>query len=230
MKATTRRRMSMAMRALHFCQAQTSDDTGYTAQVAALSAEVLRSDPLVSQQQEGLAEEHAAVMQKDAVRVGVTQRLHHLYRVGAMFDRSGPAAVLGIPPLPQHLPYREFIPFAKSMLALATANKDALIPVGLGASFVDDLGTAVAALDAALEAANMARAKHVGAGAELEAATSRAVELVRLLDGFNRTRFLGDAEQIAAWESEHNMHDVVDLIVRETYENLTVPVEAADPA
>ena len=33
----------------------------------------------------------------------------------------------------------------------------------------------------------------------------------------------GADRQIAAWEREHNMHDVVDLIVAETYERLTVP-------
>ncbi len=39
----------------------------------------------------------------------------------------------------------------------------------------------------------------------------------------------GADRQIAAWEREHNMHDVVDLIVRETYENLNVsqPAPAA---
>jgi len=33
----------------------------------------------------------------------------------------------------------------------------------------------------------------------------------------------GADRQLAAWEREHNMHDVVDLIVHETYERLTVP-------
>ncbi len=33
----------------------------------------------------------------------------------------------------------------------------------------------------------------------------------------------GADRQIAAWEKERNMHDVVDLIVHETYEKLTVP-------
>jgi glutamate---cysteine ligase / carboxylate-amine ligase len=33
----------------------------------------------------------------------------------------------------------------------------------------------------------------------------------------------GADRQIAAWEREHNMHDVVDLIVAETYERLIVP-------
>ncbi len=36
----------------------------------------------------------------------------------------------------------------------------------------------------------------------------------------------GADRQIVAWEREHNMHDVVDLIVRETYEKLDVPAMA----
>jgi glutamate---cysteine ligase / carboxylate-amine ligase len=37
----------------------------------------------------------------------------------------------------------------------------------------------------------------------------------------------GADRQIAAWASQHNMHDVVDLIVNETYEGLTVPQGSA---
>jgi carboxylate-amine ligase len=37
----------------------------------------------------------------------------------------------------------------------------------------------------------------------------------------------GADRQIAAWERQRNMHDVVDLIVNETYEDLTVPQPVA---
>jgi len=37
----------------------------------------------------------------------------------------------------------------------------------------------------------------------------------------------GADRQIAAWERQRNMHDVVDLIVNETYEDLTVPQSVA---
>ncbi len=191
----------MATRALHFCQAQPSDDPGYTAQVAALEAQVAVSDPLVSQQQKGRADEHVARLRRQGLRIGVTQRLRHLYRVAAALDATGTTAPLGVELPPEHRSYQLFIPFAKTMLDVATANKDALVALGLGATFVDDLGTAVAALDAQSQAATLARARHVGASAELDAATSRAVELVRILDGFNRNRFGSDAEQLAAWES-----------------------------
>ncbi len=191
----------MATRALHFCQAQTSDDPGYTAQVTALATEVALSDPLVSQQQKGRADEHVARLQRQGLRVGVTERLRHLYRVAAALDATSTTAKLGVELPPEHRSYQVFIPFAKTMLDIATTNKDALVPLGLGATFVDDLGAAVTALDAVSQATTLARVRHVGASAELDVATSRAVELVRILDGFNRNRFKGDAEQLAAWES-----------------------------
>ena len=40
----------------------------------------------------------------------------------------------------------------------------------------------------------------------------------------------GADRQIAAWERQHNMHDVVDLIVEETYERLTVASADGVPA
>ena len=156
--------------------------------------------PLVSQQQKGRADEHVARLQREGLRTGVTQRLRHLYRVAAALDATT-TAKLGVELPPEHRSYQLFIPFAKTMLDIATANKDALVPLGLGATFVDDLGAAVAELDAQSQAATLARARHVGASAELDAATSRAVDLVRILDGFNRDRFGSDAEQLAAWES-----------------------------
>ncbi len=201
MRASTRRRMSMAIRALHFCQAQPSDDTGYTALVKSLGDAVAQSDPLVAQQQQGIAEQHSVRLRREGLRVGITQRLRHLSRVGALLQQGGTTPPAQFRSAPAGMAFREFIPLAKSMLDLATANKDALLPLGLGATFIDDLTASVTALDAATEEANLARARHVGASAELGAATGKAVELVRVIDGFNRNRFEGDAEQLAAWES-----------------------------
>ncbi len=201
MKASTRRRMSMAIRALHFCQAQPSDDSGYQSLVSSLQTQLDQLGPLVSQQQQGISDEHSIRMQREGLRVGITQRLRHLARVGSLLPDSTATPAAAFRRAPFRMPYPEFTPLAKSMLALATANKDALVPLGLGATFVDDLTASVAALDAATEAANLARAKHVGAGAELDVATEKAVETVRIIDGFNRNRFKDDAEQLAAWES-----------------------------
>ncbi len=39
----------------------------------------------------------------------------------------------------------------------------------------------------------------------------------------------GADRQLAAWERQHNMHGVVDLIVHETYEGLAMP-EPRTPA
>jgi hypothetical protein len=205
MKATTRSRTSMAMRALHFCQVQTSDDTGFTALVAQLKGEVDSIGGLVAQQQQGIAAEHNFRLQREGLRLGISQQLRHLARVGALSARN--SADLGgqFRAVSSRTPAREFVPLARSMLDLATSNKDALLPVGLGATFIDDLNAALAAFEAATEAGNKARALHVGASAELDAAADRAVELVRVIDGFNRERFKGDAEQLAAWVSASNI-------------------------
>ena len=49
------------------------------------------------------------------------------------------------------------------------------------------------------------RQAHVGASAELGAVADEVVQVVRVMDGLNRYRFLTDPELLAAWDSANNV-------------------------
>ena len=45
----------------------------------------------------------------------------------------------------------------------------------------------------------------MGASAELKAVADEVVQIVNVMDGLNRYRFMNDAELLAAWESASNV-------------------------
>ena len=46
---------------------------------------------------------------------------------------------------------------------------------------------------------------HVAAAVELDVVAGDAVQIVRVMDGHNRVRFVGDPDQLAAWRSAANV-------------------------
>ncbi|HEV8357139.1 MAG TPA: hypothetical protein VGQ17_10285 [Gemmatimonadales bacterium] len=112
----------------------------------------------------------------------------------------------GIPALPLgNAPHKTFFTAASAMLARAVQEKDLLLGLGLGESFLDELARNVAEFDEVTTQAHEGRRSHVGARADLSAVTDEIQDLVVVLDGLNRTRFRDDAELLAAWESARNV-------------------------
>jgi hypothetical protein len=59
--------------------------------------------------------------------------------------------------------------------------------------------------DAAVENGVGGRQAHVGASAELMTVANEVVQIVRVMDGLNRYRFINVPELLAAWESASNV-------------------------
>ena len=51
---------------------------------------------------------------------------------------------------------------------------------------------------------SVGRRANLGASAELTAVADEVVQIVQVMDGLNRYRFMGDSELLAAWESASN--------------------------
>src|SRR5690606_13922142 len=75
----------------------------------------------------------------------------------------------------------------------------------LGEGFIAELTAAIADFEAAGKSANVDRVTHVGARAELIESSVECMELVNVLDGFNRARFATDGKLLAAWEAARNV-------------------------
>ena len=196
----------MAVRVRDFSRAHASSDASYASVLAEFERQVTRMSELAKQQQGGLLTGLAATKR----RQGLRRRLHHellrhLVTVAEVAaDASpGPAGQYRMPG--SHGPNEAFRTQARKMLEQAQADREVLTRHGLADRLLEDLAAALDQFDASVAESNLARRAHVGARAELKAASDDVMRLVDLLDGLNRYRFSGNAELRAAWESARNV-------------------------
>jgi hypothetical protein len=202
MYAITRRKLEMGRRALEFGRAHPDASAGYGVALAQLEDRLAQADRLATQQRDGILGDRAAAARKRELRRALTQgHLAHLIRVAR-------EAASELPKLEQTfvLPrttrsYQAFRTAARAMASAAESNRELLVTHGLGESVLEDLARLLDELDAAVRASDEARRVHVGATAKLVEVAAAVVAAVEVMHGFNRVRFAGDAEALAAWES-----------------------------
>ncbi|HEY4320773.1 MAG TPA: hypothetical protein VGM77_06275 [Gemmatimonadales bacterium] len=228
MKATTRRTISMARRALDFALAHPLDDTGYTALVTRLQGEITKADGLGRLQVEGSLREHTAVERRTALRNAIRSR--QLKRLASLtqLNVTDHPELAGKYDLPQvNGPNRAFLLRAQSILQAATDQKDLLAQLGLGDSFLADLTSAVTAFDVATQDSHSARADHVGARGEFSALARRCDQEVTLIGTYIESVYATDAQTLTAWRSARNL---AGPFTRSKPAPVPGPVPVPDPA
>ena len=206
MDKETRRKLSMAARALDFATANPSDQASIKTVVARLDTLVNEAEDQSVQQRNGAVSQQLAIAQRNAVRQTARRELlDQLSRLAAAAAKDHPElkTLFRMPPF--HATNRTFRIAAQDLLAAATAQKPLLDSLGLGETVIDDLTQAIATIDAATEAAHAGRRTRVGASAALEDAVLSAVRVVDVLDGLYRVRFKNDPDLLAAWISASNV-------------------------
>jgi hypothetical protein len=106
---------------------------------------------------------------------------------------------------PEQTPYLEFQASARAMLAEAQNHKELLVNHGLAETLLDDLVKNMEQFDQVVEQGRDGRRTHVSASAELDAIGDEIVQLVKVMDAHNRSRFAGAVEMLAEWESASNV-------------------------
>jgi hypothetical protein len=206
MEAKSRRKIEMGTRALDFSRAHPDGSPGYAAAVARLEERLARAEQLASQQREGLLEVRAATVRKRELRRGMRQaHLPHLAQVAKVAAREVPELAQKFVVKPGTTTYLAFRTAARGMAAEAQSQKEVLVRHGLVEAVLENLTQALDQFDAAVEHGSEGRQAHVGASAELNAVADEIVQVVRVMDGLNRYRFMSDAELLASWESASNV-------------------------
>jgi alkylhydroperoxidase/carboxymuconolactone decarboxylase family protein YurZ len=205
MQARIRRKLSMAQKVLDFSRANPSDDAGYTGVVTRLEQSITRASSLAQEAVDTTEEELMAIRRRVRTRRRIQQQLRHLASVAAAAAVQQPGLDEAFALPRKNLPNRQFSAKAKIQLDRATEHLELLKTFALGESFIADLTAAIAEFDSAGKEANVDRVTHVGARADLIDASVEAMELVNVLDGFNRARFAADGKLLAAWEAARNL-------------------------
>ncbi len=206
MNARTRSQLEMARRALEFAQAHTDTSEGYTAAVRELEELVARSDQLTDLHRQGTAEVRAATQRKSDLRRSIRRgQLVHVATAAQRAAKEEPELAQKFVLAKQPTAYLQFRSLARTVAAEAEGRKALLVKHGLVDSVLVSLAESLAQFDRAVAQAAEGRRIHVAATVELQVVSGEAVQIVRVLDGYNRVRFAGDPDLLAAWESASNM-------------------------
>ena len=206
MDKRTRSRLEMAARALEFCLAHPNPSTGYTAAVAELAELLARSQQLADQQRQGIAEVRAATAQKRKLRRSIRQaQMKHVGQAAQRAAREVPELAEKLALAREPIPYLAFQSLARTVAAEAEASKDVLVRHGLVDQVLDSLKDGMAQFEQAMQRAAEGRRIHVGAAVELDVNAGEAIGILKVIDGYNRVRFAGEPDLLAAWRSASNV-------------------------
>jgi hypothetical protein len=200
------RRLEMGARALEFSKAHPVDSPGYATAVQQLEEQLARADQLGMEQERGTTEVHAATARKVELKRSIRwSQLVHLAGVAGRAAREVPELLQKFD-LPR-VPHRNlgFSTVARTMFEEAQRHKDMLIKHGLVEQMLDALGQSLDQFDEVVQHGAEGRRVHIGARANLEVVADEVVQLVKILDGYNRHRFTAQPELLAAWVAARNI-------------------------
>ncbi|HEY3934108.1 MAG TPA: hypothetical protein VGL65_05770 [Gemmatimonadales bacterium] len=200
MKADIRRQLSMARRALDYANANPIDDNGFKVALQRLDAAVTQATNLGLQETGGTTGQHSGVVQRDAARRKIrAEFLVRLVEIGQMAADTD-AALLGLFILPYgEEPNKTFLFHARTLLTLATEHADLLVPMGLGDTFVVDLGAALDQFEAIGRAIDTGHGQHVGASKTFQKAISKCRSCIKVVDTYYRAAATPDSAVLAGW-------------------------------
>ena len=202
MDARSRKRLEMGASALEFSRAHPGSSPGYAAAVSRLEDCLTRAEQGAARQMGGQAEVHGAVQRKNELRrLMQSTHLAHVIEAGRSAGKALPELAQNFVFRPGTSTYTAFRTAARGMVAEAQTHKEVLVQHGLSEEVLDNLVQALDQFDDAVEQGLTGRQTHVGASAEIRSLANEVVQVVRVIDGLNRYRFMNDAEALAAWES-----------------------------
>jgi hypothetical protein len=226
MKATIRRRLSMARRALDYATAHPIDDDGFKIALQRLAAAVTQATALGLQETGGLSGQHSAVAQRQAARNRIRRDyLIRVVRIGQQAADSNTAllGVFNLPPISE--PNKHFLLDARTLHSLAAEHEATLVPLGLGSTFVADLGTALDQFEAMGTAIDTGRGEHVGAVRSFQKSLLTCRSIVSVIDTWYHSAY---DEGDATMEGWLNARSIEGPFTR-SKEN-TPPAPVAPPA
>lgn len=177
-------------------------EPGYQAVLSSVEEKLARAKEAAADQRSGLLGVGANAARKLELRRTMREaHLAHLAQVARAAGREAPEVAQKFVFRPGTTTYAAFQTTARAFLAEAEAHRELLVPHGLVESVVTELRQSLDQFDAAMVSGAEARAAHVRASAELRQLADEVVQGVKVLDRFNRLRFKGTPEVLAAWRS-----------------------------
>jgi hypothetical protein len=206
MKASTRRIIEMGTRVLNFSEAHPDSSPGYAAALSRLKENLALAQEVAERQRTGIIEVRNATRKKHDLRRTI-RRTHLVHLATVARDAADEAPDMARKfsiPSGTNAAYLSFRTAARGILAEAQNQKELMVRHGLVDTVLESLTDALAQFDAAVQQGTEGRRSHVGASAELATIADDIIQVVRVMDGQNRYRFLNDPDALVEWESSSN--------------------------
>ena len=198
--------LEMGARALEFSRAHPVDSPGYITAVKQLEELLVRANQLAMEQERGIAEVRATTARKRELKRSLRRRqLVHLGRVAKKASRELPelAQKFDLPRIPsRNLAFRAV---GRILADEAQQHRELLVKYGLVEQVLDSIKEGLDEFDVVVERGAEGRRVHIGASANLQAVGDEIVQIVKILDGFNRYRFAAEPDLLAAWLAASNI-------------------------
>lgn len=199
MNGDVRRSVQMGTRSDAFSDGHPDTNAGYNAAAGKLKGLIRDAGDAATAQRDGLVAERTAAEKKRTLRRAILGAIAHCSRVGKVAAREEQGLDNSFRFKPEAGTELALRTAARSMAAEAQSHRELLIKHGLAETVLDEFVQLLDQFDLAIAQGNEARAKHIGATADLEALAAKIRETVRVMDGRNRQRFQGDPELLASW-------------------------------
>lgn len=144
-----------------------------------------RADALGQQQRSGKLGVKSSVVQKPMIRREIRLDLEALHRITTAAAISQPEVAVRFTLPGRNVNHQAFLAATMVALSEAQSGKALLLGYGMPEDLLDRLGEAVGRYENAVNGKVNARARQVGASADLEAVADDIMEVVRHLDALN---------------------------------------------
>ena len=196
----------MAAKAAEFSRSHLDESPGYQAVLADVEKKLVQAKEAAADQRSGLVGVGSNAARKAGMRRTMREaHLAHIAQVARAAGREAPELAQKFVFRPGTTTYVAFQTTARAFLTEAEAHRELLVRHGLVESVLTELRQSLDQFDAAMVSGAEARATHVRASAEIRRLADEVVQGVRVLDRFNRVRFRGTPEVLAAWLSASNV-------------------------
>lgn len=206
MRSTIRLNLDAAHRVYALSKEHDSTIKGYVDAVRQLGDRLTRAESLQQQQEEGEASRSALVASKDELRATIRDgHVAHLIRIARGSLPQDPEMRKRFRPIGHSASWQQFVAAVRAMLAEAASRKELFITEGMPETFVEDLEKLLDQYVQAINEKDLAKARRIGAVADLKSVTKEIVQLIRRLDAINRKRWQDAPELLAAWVSARDI-------------------------
>jgi hypothetical protein len=206
MLSRSRRRIDMGESASQEAHANPTDDPSFTAALARLDGLLQRAKDAAARQLEGLTRSRAAAAAAQAIQASARRtHLPHFGRVAVLAAAEKPELAPAIRRPRDVRTVRGFRTTAGAYVAMAQANQELMVKHGLALPVLNDLIALLERYDQTVALKLEARHLHVGATAELNSTADQIVQVVQVMDGYQRLRFAQDPDRLAKWESASSL-------------------------